>query len=102
MAKIDVRKGMPSVQLDKREFKQRFQARFYDPIFEPLQGEIDKIANAAWIAYDEYHKTPRTRKAGPGFADPELRAGHRMAGDARQLSRPPSASRRTRNQLRAC
>ncbi len=70
MAKIDVRKGMPSVQLDKREFTKRFQARFYDPIFEPLQSEIDKIADAAWIAYDEYHKTPRTRKAGPGFADP--------------------------------
>ena len=70
MAKIDVRKGMPSVQLDKREFKKRFQARFYDPIFEPLQSEIDKIADAAWIAYDEYHKTPRTRKAGKGFADP--------------------------------
>ena len=29
MAKIEVRKGMPSVQLDKREFKKRFQARFY-------------------------------------------------------------------------
>ena len=70
MAKVKVRKGMPSTQLDKREFKQRFQARFYDPIFEPLQGEIDKLADAAWTAYDEYHKTPRTRKAGPGFADP--------------------------------
>ena len=69
MAKIEVRKGMPSVQLDKREFKKRFQARFYDPIFEPLQGEIDKIADAAWTAYDEYHKTPRTRKAGNSVHD---------------------------------
>jgi multimeric flavodoxin WrbA len=25
----------------------------------------------AWNAYDEYHKSPRTKKAGPGFADPE-------------------------------
>ena len=72
MAKIKVRKGMPSVQLDKREFKQRFLAKFYDPLFEPLQGELDKIVDGAWIAYDEYHKTPRTRKAGKGFADPDF------------------------------
>jgi multimeric flavodoxin WrbA len=25
----------------------------------------------AWTVYDEYHKSPRKRKAGPGFADPE-------------------------------
>ncbi len=71
MAKVRIRKGMPSAQIDKREFKKRFQARFYDPVFEPLQGEIDRIAEAAWTAYDEYHKTPRTRKAGKGFADPD-------------------------------
>ena len=74
MAKVKVRRGMPSVQLDKREFKKRFQAKFYDPVFEPLQAEIDKIADAAWIAYDEYHKTPRTRKVGAGFADPDYEA----------------------------
>ena len=72
MAKIKVRTGMPSVQLDKHEFKQRFLAKFYDPLFAPLQGELDKIVDAAWIAYDEYHKSPRTRKAGKGFADPEF------------------------------
>jgi multimeric flavodoxin WrbA len=72
MAKVKVRTGMPSVQLDKREFKRRFQAKFYDPIFEPLQADIDKIADAAWVVYDDYHKTPRTRKAGPGFADPNF------------------------------
>jgi multimeric flavodoxin WrbA len=70
MVEVRVRKGMPSVQLDKREFKKRFQARFYDPLFEPLQRDIDKLADAAWVAYREYHKTPRTRKAGKGFADP--------------------------------
>jgi multimeric flavodoxin WrbA len=72
MAKIKVRTGMPSVQLDKHEFKQRFLAKFYDPLFEPLQGELDKIVDAAWTAYDDYHKSPRTRKAGKGFADPDF------------------------------
>ncbi len=72
MAKLKVRKGMPSVQLDKSEFKKRFLAKFYDPLFAPLQGELDKIVDAAWTAYDDYHKTPRTRKAGKGFADPDF------------------------------
>ena len=62
MAKIKVRKGMPSVQLDKQEFKKRFLARFYDPEFEALKRELDKIAETAWVAYDDYHKSPRTRK----------------------------------------
>lgn len=29
------------------------------------------MIDVAWTTYDEYHKSPRTRKAGPGFADPE-------------------------------
>ena len=72
MAKIKVRKGMPSVQLDKQEFKKRFLARFYDPEFEALKHELDKIVETAWLTYDDYHKSPRTRKAGKGFADPDF------------------------------
>jgi multimeric flavodoxin WrbA len=72
MADITVRKGMPSVQLDKVEFKRRFLARFYNPEFEALAPELDRILDTAWKTYDEYHKSPRTRKAGDGFADPEF------------------------------
>src|SRR5690242_14228856 len=74
MAKISVRKGMPSVQLDKKEFKKRFLARFYDPAFAPLSTKIDDVAEVAWATYDEYHKSPRTRKAGKGFANPDFDA----------------------------
>ena len=81
MAKIKVRKGMPSVQLDKQEFKKRFLARFYDPEFEPLKRELDKIAETAWVTYDDYHKSPRTRKAGQGFADPDYRRAGRVAAN---------------------
>jgi len=70
MADITVRRGMPSVELDKAEFKRRFLTRFYDPAFEAAKPEIDKIADIAWQAYHDYNKSPRTRKAGPGFADP--------------------------------
>jgi multimeric flavodoxin WrbA len=56
----DVRKGQGDVE------------RFYDPEFASVSGAIDAIADVAWRAYDEYHKSPRTRKAGPGFADPDF------------------------------
>lgn len=72
MAKINVRKGMPTVALDKQEFKKRFLAKFYDPAFEPLARELEQVADTAWITYDQYRKTPRTRKAGKGFADPDF------------------------------
>jgi multimeric flavodoxin WrbA len=67
---VEVRKGMPPVKLDEHEFKRRFLSRFYDPAFEPLQAELQKIAEAAWDGYRHSRKAPRTEKAGPGFADP--------------------------------
>ena len=71
MAEINIRKGMPSVQLDKAEFKKRFLTQFYDPAFQPLQKELDKIAEAAWDGYYNYRKAPHTVKAGQGFTDPD-------------------------------
>jgi multimeric flavodoxin WrbA len=68
---VDVRTGMPSVALSEDEFKKRFLQEFYDPVFEPLKKELDKIADAAWSGYDEYRKAPRTVKAGKDFADPD-------------------------------
>ncbi len=70
MARINVRKGMPSVQLTKEEFAAHWRDRFYDPAFEGLNAEIEKIIAVAWSGYCEYRKSPRTRPAGSGFADP--------------------------------
>lgn len=70
MAEVTVRKGMPSVQIDKAEFARRMRARFYDPAFDAVRGEIDRIIDVAWSGYDDYRKSPRTRAAGPGHADP--------------------------------
>jgi multimeric flavodoxin WrbA len=66
-----IRKEMPDVQLAKAEFKARYRQRFADPAFEPLAADIDRIADIAWEAYDGSRKAPRTRRAGPGFADPD-------------------------------
>ena len=43
---------------------------FYDPDFDAVQSEIDKLTEIAWGAYENSHKAPRTQKAGPGFKDP--------------------------------
>jgi multimeric flavodoxin WrbA len=71
MASVDVRKGMPPVQLSRDEFDKRYRSRFADPAFEPLQRELDAIVEAAWDGYVNSRKAPNTRKAGPGFADPD-------------------------------
>jgi multimeric flavodoxin WrbA len=71
MSEPDVRKGMPPVKLSRDEFEKRYRRRFIDPAFEPLGKELDAIINAAWAAYSHSRKSPRTRKAGPGFADPD-------------------------------
>src|SRR5437764_3096393 len=65
------RKGTPSPRLDEREFKRRFRLQFQDRNFDALSAELDRIADAAWDAYAHSRKSPRTRKAGPEFADPQ-------------------------------
>ena len=70
MAETTPRKGMPSPRLDEGEFRKRFLAQFQDPAYQPLAAELDKIASVAWDAYEHSRKAPRTRKAGPEFADP--------------------------------
>ena len=70
---IKIRKGMPSVQLTKEEFAKRFRSRFYDPAFEEVDGEIEKLLEKAWEGYDVYRKSPRAQRAGKGFADPDFR-----------------------------
>ena len=99
MAEINIRKGMPSVQLDKAEFKKRFLTRFYDPAFEPLKARLDKIAEAAWDAYDDCRKAPRTRKAGPGFADPDYELSVEWL--ATQRGDPQAAERRQKDRDRS-
>jgi len=72
MAKPKVRKGMPSVQLTKEEFAKRLRQRFNDPAFERVEAELEKVIEAAWDGYDRYRKSPRTRRAGPDFTDPNF------------------------------
>ena len=68
----EVRKGQTEVALTREVFEQRLRERFYDPAFGAAPAAIDDIVDVAWNAYHEYRKSPRTRQAGPGFADPDF------------------------------
>jgi len=57
--------------LSREEFRKRFDTRFYDPAFDALRPEIAKLERVAWDGYKEGRKSPKTAKAGPGFADPD-------------------------------
>jgi len=61
---------MPSVALDKAEFARRLRRRFYDPAFKSVENDIERIIDVAWDGYNESRKSPRTRPAGAGYADP--------------------------------
>jgi multimeric flavodoxin WrbA len=68
----EVRKGQGDMQISHEVFRERFRERFYDPAFECADAEVDELAEIAWQAYQDSRKSPRTRAAGEGFADPSM------------------------------
>jgi hypothetical protein len=64
-------KGMEPVQLSQNEFRERFLARFYDPAFDKATEHVEALLRIAWDAYSQYRKSPRTRRAGQEFSDPD-------------------------------
>jgi len=73
MAKPAVRKQTQYVPLTKEQFRERFFEKFYDLAFDKVRAELEKVFEVAWDGYIVYRKSPRTQKAGPGFADPEMK-----------------------------
>ena len=72
MPKPTVRRQTKWVPLTKEEFRERFFARFYDPAFEAVRPELEKVLEVAWDGYIVYRKSPRRRPAGKGYADPKM------------------------------
>jgi multimeric flavodoxin WrbA len=66
-----VRKGQVPQALSREAFGERFRLAFDDPAFKVECDAIARIEEIAWHAYSEGRKSPRKRKAGPGFADPQ-------------------------------
>ncbi len=72
MPKPQIRTGQGDVKLTREEFERRLVERFYDPLFDDVRPQIDEVMDAAWPSYNEYHKSPRTKRAGVDFADPDF------------------------------
>ena len=71
MPRDEVRRLEPYVPLSKEAFRHRFMQRFYDPAFDTVRDELERVCEQAWNGYrHDYRKSPRTRPAGDGFADP--------------------------------
>ncbi|MEO8024095.1 NAD(P)H-dependent oxidoreductase [Polaromonas sp.] len=67
----EVRKGQAPAVLSRDVFHERFMESFMDPAFQAEEKALSRVEQIAWEAYQEGRKAPRTRKAGPGYADPE-------------------------------
>ena len=96
----DIRRLQPSTKLSREEFARRIGERFYDPAFDSVRDEIERVIDVAWQGYDEYRRNPRTRKAGAGYADPDydlpiewLETGDTMLAAQRQHDDPRAPRR---------
>ena len=65
-----VRKLTQYVPLTREEFRKRFFERFYDPAFDGVRAELEKICEISWEGYIKYRKSPRAQAAGAEFSDP--------------------------------
>ena len=67
----EIRKGQAPGPLSRAVFRDRFRDSYTDPAFRAEDTALDRLEEIAWQAYIEGRKAPVTRKAGPGYADPE-------------------------------
>src|SRR3569832_585677 len=68
---MDVRKGQAPAKLTRSQFHERFMNDFLDPAYQAEAPGLARIEEIAWKAYEDGRKAPLTRKAGPGFEDPD-------------------------------
>ena len=95
-----VRRITQYVPLTREEFRRRFFERFYDPAFDDVQPELEKVCERAWDGYIKYRKSPRSQPAGPGFSDPAfklpvewLQTRHAIQQSEKKQKDPASPSR---------
>src|SRR5262245_20759144 len=96
----ELRELQPSTQLNRAEFMRRIGERFYDPAFDLVRSDLERVLEAAWDGYHQYRKSPRRQKGGPEFADPDfplpiewLKTRHAIR-DAERKHNDPSTPRR--------
>ena len=85
-----VRKGQYTGKLERIEFSRRFRNAFFDPAFAPRTRRSTASRRSPGRPTSEGRKAPLTRKAGPGFADPDYELSvewHRDATSALRAGR---------------
>ena len=70
---MKTRHGQPEVKLDEAEFKKRLREKYFDPNFQQVERELEKVIDVAYRNYEEGRKAPITRDAGPEFKDPSYK-----------------------------
>lgn len=67
---MSVRKGQGPGKIEREIFGQRFRAHFDDPTFDQERDAIARLEAIAFGNYQDARKSPLTRLAGEGYADP--------------------------------
>ena len=94
------RTGQAPPPLSREQFGERFRQSFYDPAFEKERDALARLEAIAWDGYEQDRKSPRTAKAGAGFADPdfdlavEWRATHDKLVAAEERQKDPATRSR--------
>ena len=71
--KAEVRTQKDWKPLTKEQFLKRFMHRYYDPAFDKVRPELEKVFEIAWDGYVNYRKSPRQKPVGKGFSDPKFK-----------------------------
>lgn len=66
-----LRAGQAPAKLGRTEFHEQFSGSYVGPAFDEVRDALAKVEEVAWDNYNKGNKAPVTRKAGPGFADPD-------------------------------
>jgi multimeric flavodoxin WrbA len=95
-----VRKGQAPPTHERAEFRERFMHDFHDPAFQAESAALARIERIAWEAYRQGRKAPVTRKAGPGYADPEYELSIDWLQAKERIERAQAAWRRPETKSR--
>jgi len=98
-----VRRGQIAAPISRDQFRERYYRAFKDPAYQAEWQSIVRIEAIAWDGYTNNRKSPLARKAGEGYADPDLSTSCPMSGAQRaQRSMPLLSDRGTRQRPPAC
>ena len=99
---IEIRKGQAPAPLARTEFSARFRAAFSDPAFRAEDQALARLEEIAWQAYTRAASRPFTRKAGPGYADPDYDLSVEWLEAKRAHRRGATCAGPTRRARRGC